>query len=70
MNEQLMKYREIVMKNKRPRRLTVQPDVILADGKAKYQKYGADTFGCIDSGIAHFSENSEDILSEWKNNNQ
>lgn len=62
MNEQLLKYREVVLKNKRPRKLTVQPDVVLVDGKVQYKKYSADTYGCIDSGIAHYSEETEDIL--------
>ena len=57
MNEQLLKYREIVLKNKRPRRLSVQPDVKLVDGKPTYVKFPATMFGCIDSGVSHFADN-------------
>ena len=70
MNEQCMKYRETVLLNKRPRRLTVQPHVALEDGKPVYKKYPADCFGCLDSAVAHFSEDADDVISEWEKNNQ
>ena len=65
MSEQFLKYREIVQANKRPRRIDVQPDVILNGDHVEYVRYEADVYGCIDSGVVHFSENVEDILREW-----
>ena len=62
MNEQFLKYREIVQLNKRPRRIDVQPDVRLNGDHVKYVRYEANAHGCIDSGVVHFSENVEDIL--------
>lgn len=34
-----MKYREIVQANRRPRRIDVQSDVVLKEGKVEYVKY-------------------------------
>lgn len=41
--------------NRRPRRIDVQSDVKLSEEKVEYVKYPANSYGCIDSGIAHFS---------------
>ncbi len=57
-----MKYKKIVQANRRPRRIDVQSDVQLNEGKVEYVKYPANFYGCIDSGVAHFSENIEDII--------
>jgi dipeptidyl-peptidase-3 len=65
-----LKYKEIVAANRRPRRIDVQPDVKLNQGKVEYVKYEPSTYGCIDSGVAHFSENIDDIINEWEKNNQ
>ena len=62
MNEQHLKYRDVVLKNKFPRRVYVQPEVLLVDGKVKYQKSSSDSFGCIDSGVSHYGSNVEDLL--------
>lgn len=70
MNEKFLKYREIVQANRRPRRIDVQADVKLVDGKVQYVRYEASSYGCIDSGVAHFGENAEDIIKEWESNNQ
>ena len=52
-----MKYREIVEKNKRPRRITIQPDVYIYEGKPTYKKYEANCFDCVDSFVGHYGEN-------------
>lgn len=65
-----MKYREIVQANRRPRRIDVQADVVLKEGKVEYVKYPANPYGCIDAGVAHFNENVDEIIKEWENNNQ
>jgi hypothetical protein len=52
----------MVKKNRRPRGLTVQPDVKLLDGKLTYVKFENTPYGMIDSAVSHFSENVEDIL--------
>ena len=65
-----MKYREIVQANRRPRKIDVQSDVKLNGGKVEYVRYEASPYGCIDSGVSHFSENIEDIIKEWQVNNQ
>ena len=70
MGEQFLKYREVVQANRRPRRIDVQSDVKLSEGKVEYVRYEASPFGCIDSGVAHFGENVEDIINEWEVNNQ
>ena len=69
-DEQYLKYRQIVIDNKRPRRLTVQPDVKLNGEKVEYVKFENTAYGQIDSAVSHFSENAEEILSEWEKNNQ
>jgi hypothetical protein len=69
-DETFLKYREIVKKNKRPRRLTVQPDVKNIDGKLNYVKFQNTTYGQIDSALSHYTENVEDIIVEWEKNNQ
>jgi hypothetical protein len=43
------------MANKRPRKIDVQADVKLVDGKVQYVRYDATVYGCIDSGVRHFS---------------
>ena len=70
MSQQFLKYREIVQANRRPRRIDVQSDVKLNEGKVEYIGYEASPFGCIDAGVAHFGENAEDIINEWEANNQ
>jgi hypothetical protein len=60
----------MVKKNRRPRGLTVQPDVKLIDGKLTYVKFENTPYGMIDSAVSHLSENVEDILGEWEKNNQ
>jgi hypothetical protein len=60
----------MVKKNRRPRGLTVQPDVKLVDGKLTYVKFENTLYGMIDSAVSHLSENVEDILGEWEKNNQ
>lgn len=50
-----MKYKEIVEANRRPRKIDVQSDVVLKEGKVEYVKYEANAYGCIDSGVAHFN---------------
>ena len=59
-----------MIKNKRPRRLTVQPDVKLNQNKVEYIKFENSCYGQIDSALSHFSENVEDIIDEWERNNQ
>ena len=54
-DEQYLKYRDIVIKNKRPRRLTVQPDVKLNAGKVEYVKFENSSYGQIDSALSHYS---------------
>ena len=58
-DETFMKYREIVIKNKKPRKLTVQPDVKLNNEKVEYLKFENSPYGQIDSALAHYSENVE-----------
>lgn len=65
-----MKYRELVIKNKRPRRLTVQPDVKLNGDKIEYIKFENTAYGQIDSALSHYGENLEDIFEQWESNNQ
>lgn len=65
-----MKYRELVISNKKPRRLTVQPDVKLNGDKVEYIKYENTAYGQIDSALSHYSENVEEIIEEWEKNNQ
>jgi hypothetical protein len=65
-----LKYKEIVRKNKRPRKLTVQPDVKVIDGKVHYVKFENTTYGQIEAALSHYGENVEDILGEWEKNNQ
>lgn len=61
-NEKMLKYKKIVEKNKRPRRITIQPEVFLDGGKPTYKKYEANCFDCIDSFVCHYSEDKEDII--------
>ena len=60
----------MVIANKRPRKLTVQPDVKLNGDKVQYIKFENSVYGQIDSCLAHFNEHPEDILEEWEKNNQ
>lgn len=53
-DEQFLKYRDIVIKNKRPRRLTVQPDVKLNNNKVEYIKYENSSYGQIESCLSHY----------------
>jgi len=59
-----------VINNKRPRRLTVQPDVKLNGDKVEYVKFENTVYGQIDSALSHYSENVEDIIEQWESNNQ
>ena len=54
----MLSYRDIVLKNKRPRGLTVQPDVVLKGDKVEYRKFENNSIGHIESGVAHFGEGS------------
>ena len=38
-NEQFLKYKKIVEENRRPRRIDVQSEVQLKDGKVEYIRY-------------------------------
>lgn len=69
-DEKMLQYRDLVIKNKRPRRLTVQPDVRLNGDKVEYIKFENSAYGQIDSAIAHYGEHVEDIIAEWEKNNQ
>lgn len=66
----LLAYRDIVLANKRPRRVKVQAALQLLEGQIKYVKYPTDMFGCIDSAREHFGEDVEAIIDEWERNNQ
>lgn len=59
-----------MINNKRPRRLTVQPDVKLNGDKVEYVKFENTVYGQIDSALSHYSENVEDIIEQWESNNQ
>jgi len=59
-----------VINNKRPHRLTVQPDVKLNGDKVEYVKFENTVYGQIDSALSHYSENVEDIIEQWESNNQ
>lgn len=59
-----------MINNKRPRRLTVQPDVKLNGDKVDYVKFENTVYGQIDSALSHYSENVEDIIEQWESNNQ
>ena len=58
------------MKNKRPRKLTVQPDVKLNGDKVEYIKFENTVYGQIDSALSHYSEHMEDIIEQWETSNQ
>ena len=68
--QEFLKYRDLVIKNKRPRRLTVQPDVKLNGDKVEYVRFDNTSYGQLDSAVSHWGENCEDILEEWEKNNQ
>ena len=67
----MLKYKKIVEKNKRPRRISIQPHTYLDEnGKPAYRRYEAKSSDCIDSFVANYSEQVGDIISEWEKNNQ
>ena len=60
----------MVIENKRPRKLTVQPDVKLNGDKVEYVKFENSVYGQIDSCLSHYNEHPEDIIEQWEQNNQ
>ena len=59
-----------MLKNKRPRGLTVQPEVVLNGDNVEYRKFENNSLGHISSGVAHFGEASHEVIEEWEKNNQ
>ena len=67
-DEKLLGYRDIVIKNKKPRKIEVQPDVELVGGKVVYKEFEGDVFSAIESHVFHHRFGFEDVLEEWKKN--
>jgi dipeptidyl-peptidase-3 len=68
-DEELIKFRKIVVANKRPRRIQIQPEVFLKNGEVEYKDYEASLYGCIDSNVDHLRE-VEGLLEMIKRNKQ
>ena len=49
MNEKFIKYRETVIRNKTPRRLLLQPNIIKKEGEFEYKEYEENFTGVIES---------------------
>ncbi|CAD8147171.1 unnamed protein product [Paramecium octaurelia] len=58
-NDQFLNYRSIVIQNKFPRRLELQPNIIIEDGQVKLKEYESTFAGIIESQVEHHSENIE-----------
>ncbi|XP_076354042.1 dipeptidyl peptidase 3 [Tachypleus tridentatus] len=60
-----LKYRDVIMARKKPRKMFVQPNTFIDDGKVELRNYDASHEGMIQSWIERFSENElYDILKE------
>lgn len=68
MSNKLLGYKDIVSKNKRPRKIEVQPDVELVDGKVVYKAFEGNVFSAIESHLFHYRFDNEDVLAQWRLN--
>jgi dipeptidyl-peptidase-3 len=67
----MLKVREIVIANKVPRRLELQPNLLMRDGIPEYQGYESSFGGVIQSYCERFSkEEIKAVHEEWKANYQ
>lgn len=69
-DETMLKVREIVIANKVPRRLELQPNLHLKTGGVpEYKDYEASFEGVIHSFVERFSkEEIQDVAKEWNQN--
>ena len=62
----MLKVREIVLKNKLPRRLVLQPNLFKKENKIIYKDYDVNFEGVIQSYVDRFEgELMEDVLEEF-----
>lgn len=65
-DETMLKVREIVIARKRPRRIELQPNLLLGDdGKPQYKGYAESHEGIIQSNIERFPAFRQDIYEQW-----
>ena len=65
-DETMLKVREIVIARKRPRRIELQPNLMLGDdGKPQYKGYPESHEGIIQSNIERFPAFRQDVYEEW-----
>ena len=65
-DEEMLKVREIVLINKLPRRLELQPNLFLEENKIVYKDYEANFEGLIESYVERFEGDlMEDVLTEF-----
>lgn len=69
-DETMLKVREIVIANKVPRRLELQPNLHCKDGGVpEYKDYEASFSGVIESFVDRFSKQEiKDVHEEWQRN--
>jgi dipeptidyl-peptidase-3 len=69
-NDEFVKFREIVLANKLPRRVELQGDFVLDYGKdgvvdVQYITWPETFEGIISSYLCHFQNDVESVLAEW-----
>ncbi len=65
-DEKFLGYRKIVVENKLPRRLELQHDVVLKEGKVEYVTFEESFEGLIKSQIFHHRDSFETVYGVWK----
>lgn len=67
-DDELLKFRKVVLSNKRPRRIQIQPEVVLKDGDVQYVNYEPNFYSCIESNLEHLREVDDELLEMIKKN--
>ena len=67
-DEKMLKYREIVLKNQLPRRIELMDDVEITTDKTNlnYITFESNFEGLIASHIYHYQGNCDDVFDLWK----
>jgi Peptidase family M49 len=70
-DERLLRFKEIVLANRLPRRVELQHDVKLKeDGDVEYVEFEESFEGIIKSHIYHYRNTYEDVYHTWKEHSQ
>ena len=66
MNEEFLKIRDVIIANRKPRKLEVQPEVYLKDGKVVYKDFEDSFEGVIESQVEHHRfADLENVYDQW-----